>query len=609
MALGAVFFFLLATVLSPVFTLTGQNADRVRTATKSNSPATTSRNGESGMMLCGEEGCPLGYFCTNGTCQCRKAPGGIVWCSDNDLHKFAVIACYCVSFDRNKSLVDVGACIENCQTPPNAHGITVFYHHYRNKSYDTCQLLNRTGTLCGKCLPDHYPLVYSYSLACVKCHHIRWNWVKYIMAAYLPLTVFCLCILLFKVNISSSRFHSAFLYSQAMAMPPFVRILLLDLSNESTSALTTLKTAFSLYGIWNLDFFRSFYSDLCLGIGILPTLALDYAIAAYPLLLVIISYVFIKVYDRKHRVITVMCTPFCALFKRNFNIRASLIDSFSSFFLLSNVKFLSVTFDLLVPTQIYHLYGDTYNYTLGLYYSADIEYFGREHLPYGILAIVVLCVFVILPVAVLALYPFAFFQKFLNLFPVRWYILHTFVDSFQGCYKDGTEPGTHDYRWFSAVYLILRFTAFLLYGIMLDVQYFSLCCLLLLFTLLLLVIFQPYKNRFFSHFKLNTVFFILLAMFYAVTVAIGRASIASNQTYTKFLRFLFGALVIVPLLYIPGFLLYWVFSNCLGPVRRLRWWCRGYAAVDADAYCDRVVNPQAYPTIPASQMINCSVNP
>ena len=27
---------------------------------------------------------------------------------------------------------------------------------------------------------------------------------------------------------------------------------------------------------------------------------------------------------------------------------------------------------------------------------------------------------------------------------------------------------------------------------------------------------------------------------------------------------------------------------------------------DADAYCDRVENPQAYPPVPAGQMLNCS---
>ena len=42
------------------------------------------------------------------------------------------------------------------------------------------------------------------------------------------------------------------------------------------------------------------------------------------------------------------------------------------------------------------------------------------------------------------------------------------LDSFQGCYKDGTELGTRDYRWFSAVYLALRCFAIVVYSISTD---------------------------------------------------------------------------------------------------------------------------------------------
>ena len=42
-----------------------------------------------------------------------------------------------------------------------------------------------------------------------------------------------------------------------------------------------------------------------------------------------------------------------------------------------------------------------------------------------------------------------------NIFPFRWYII-IFVDSFQDCFKDGTEPGTCDCRWFAS--LILFYT-------------------------------------------------------------------------------------------------------------------------------------------------------
>ena len=465
----------------------------------------------------------------------------------------------------------------------------------------------------GVYLHGHYPLGYSYSNKCAKCHHIRWNWVRYIMAAYLPLTLFYLIILLLKVNIVSSRLHHIVLFSQGMSIPPLARIILLAFSGK-VRCLTSVKVVLSFYGIWNLDFFRPFYSDLCLGVGILPTLALDYAIAVYPLLLMVISYVLIALHDRNYRVITMMWRPFqilFSLFRRNWDIRVSLNDAFSAFFLLTSIKFLCVTFDLLVPTRIYHLYGDTYNYTLGLYYSADIEYFGREHLPYGILAIVVLSVFVILPVAILALYPFAFFQKFLNLFSVRLYILHTFVDSFQSCYKDGKEPGSRDYRWFSAVYLFFRLIAFILYGSTQNNSYFIFCSLVSLFYILIVVALQPYKNSITYHFQLNTVFSILFVMFYMSMTALDRSTYEAREFYLSFYYIICLVLAFAPLVGILGLVLYWVLlkyrmRSCLSLFR----WRRGYVPIiddnDADAYCDRVVNPQAYSNVLARQMTTCS---
>ena len=558
--------------------------------------------------------CPFGFYCVETTCHCRKAPDQIVKCDDDGLCNFAFRSCHCATFDKQVDLVQVGACVWNCGSTSyslNISDVHDMYHIFKKYSsdYNMCQPLKRTGTLCGRCLPHHYPLAYSYSFACTECRHTHWNWARYIMAAYLPLTLFFLVILFFKINVVSSHLHPVVLFSQGMSIPPLARMMLLAMSSRP-AFLASVKVLLSLYGVWNLDFFRPYYSDLCLGIGILPTLALDYVMAVYPLLLMIISYLLIVLYDRNYSVINIMWRPFqvlFSLFKRNWNIRTSVIDAFSAFFLLSNVKFLSVSFDLLAPTRVYHLYGDTYNHTLGLYYSADIEYFGREHLPYGILAIVMLCVFFILPVAILALYPFAFFQKFLNLFPVRWYILHTFVDSFQGCYKDGTEAGTRDCRWFSALYLVLRFISFILYGITQSGVYFLMSSILFLFGIFLLVAFQPYKNRVASHFQSNTIFLTLYTLFYAVVAAIEQSNVEAKPGFLiSFLYFIAYVLAFVPFFCILGFVLYWLFSRCRC-WRRLRWWHMGYVALgddgrDADAYCDRVVNSQAYPTVPVSQM-------
>ena len=126
----------------------------------------------------------------------------------------------------------------------------------------------------------------------------------------------------------------------------------------------------------------------------------------------------------------------------SYDIRTSVIDSFATFFLLAYNKVLNVTTDLLMPTRIDQLGSN--NFTFGLYYSPSVQYSGDEHLPYAILALAFLTLFVVIPTLVFLLYPLQLFHKLLSFFPFNWHFFHAFIDSFQGCYKDGTEPGTFD---------------------------------------------------------------------------------------------------------------------------------------------------------------------
>ena len=122
------------------------------------------------------------------------------------------------------------------------------------------------------------------------------------------------------------------------------------------------------------------------------------------------------------------------------------------------MKVLSMNCDFLTSTQIQQLNSNKRQ--LALYYSPSVLYFGDEHRPYAILATSILTIFVTIPTVIFILYPCRFFQKFLSLFSINWHFLHAFVDSFQGCYKDGTEPGTLDCRWFSVIMLIVKPTLF-----------------------------------------------------------------------------------------------------------------------------------------------------
>lgn len=169
------------------------------------------------------------------------------------------------------------------------------------------------------------------------------------------------------------------------------------------------------------------------------------------------------------------------------------------------------------PNKSLSFVWDYYNHTTGLYYAADIEYLGKAHLPY---ACFVLCAFVGTPVSLLALYPFGFFQQLLNLLPpLRWYVLHTFMDSFQGCYKDGTEPGMQDCRWFSSLSFVCRFALFAVYASTLNVV-FGAAAILLLIIALLIVVFRPLKSAHYSVIILIVVFILVLAFVSVVSTSI-----------------------------------------------------------------------------------------
>ena len=114
----------------------------------------------------------------------------------------------------------------------------------------------------------------------------------------------------------------------------------------------------------NLDFFRLVYTPFCLQphTNTPHVLALDYVVAVYPLLLITLSYLLVLLYDRNVRLIVCLWKPFLPLFikfRRQWNIKNSLVEVFATFFLLSYVKILSVSVDLLVPVLLYDQHGHT----------------------------------------------------------------------------------------------------------------------------------------------------------------------------------------------------------------------------------------------------------
>ena len=212
---------------------------------------------------------------------------------------------------------------------------------------------------------------------------------------------------------------------------------------------------YSLCGIWNLDFFRTIYKPFCIHpkVSVIQALAMDYLVAAYPLTLVAVTYVLVTLHTRNCWLLTKIWKPFRHIMRPilcNFNIQTSLIDSFATLFLLSSIKFQSVSSDLLLPTRLYDINGNPNSKTY-LYLAGDVEYFGSEHLPFAIIALVVLSMCVILPTLLLFLYPCRCCQQLLNRLHCNFHVLRVFMDELLGPYKDGTD-NSRDLRYFAGAF-------------------------------------------------------------------------------------------------------------------------------------------------------------
>ena len=505
--------------------------------------------------------CPIWFMCNSSkTCQCGNTHNNAVICNQKYLTS-AILECHCVTYDKESSSTNIGSCIFNCGNHREAGKV------YEPLPQNTetlirgsiCTKFHRAGLLCGDCEEGYSPFVHSYNLSCVKCPDGDKNWWRFILAGFVPLTVFYFFVVIIKMNVTTSRLHGVVWFSQALSMPALVRVLLLGAENEHL--LIVAKICLLFYSYWNLDLFRSIIPDICLNVTTLQALAMDYIIAFYPFLLILLSHLVIKLYDSEIPCLVMVWRPFRALltnFRLSMDIQTSIIDSFATFFLLSYIKILSITSDLLIPTQIFQL-GSSKS-TLGLYYSPSIAYFGKEHLPYAVLAIAILALFVCVPTAILLLYPFQFFQRFLSFFPLNWHYLRAFIDSFQGCYKDGTEPGTFDCRWFSALTLLLRLIFLPIFTLTLSMMYFVYAIVVVLAFVILAINLQPYKKSNVHYSSTDSTFMILLCVFFIANIG---SDIASREIrlYYSTMTALAMLSAIIPALYIALLITYWLITK------------------------------------------------
>ena len=375
----------------------------------------------------------------NGTCKCGSDLNQIVLC-DEVTKDLGVLDCYCITYqyssEKEPIFPVVGGCVFNCVNHTQSSYATIYH-----SAPSDCASLNRQGTLCGQCLDGYNVPAYSYELKCIRCDSQLENWGLYIVFAFLPLTVFIVIILVFRINVLSPKIYMYVFAAQIVTTPALVKVVLYYLSLNNSPPLFTIPvaTVLSIYGIFNLDFLRvNVLPDVSIPLYIL---VLDCLIAIYPMLLMAVAYTIVELYGFGFRPLRYMWKPFhyfFARFRRHWGIENTIMDAF---FILSTTKLLSVSCDLLISTKVYTSDGKLYS--RNLFYDPSIKYFGKEHMPYALMALSILTLFIGFPTSLLLFYQCKAFRKCLSKLQIRGNVVETFVNSFQKYYKDGSN-GTRD---------------------------------------------------------------------------------------------------------------------------------------------------------------------
>lgn len=493
--------------------------------------------------------CPLWFHCNETLHGCQCPPDSLFTSKGNDSF---VKSGHLTTYNHYRGVVST-TYGRSCLLFLNPNSTKTWYkllpRNISRLNEYTCGPLNRKGYLCKDCI-DGYGLAMNLMMCTSKCYscttkhlHLHGTTV-YLIMEFLPLTLFYFVILTFRIRMTSAPMTCYILYSQIIVIAFYYAwqepLLSQVVYTESGILRPLSKVIVTLYGIFNLDLLRDTLPPFCISTQLQPVhrLLLGYISAVYPLVLIALTWLCIRLHDNNFKLVVLLWKPLHRCFvhlKKGWNTRNDLIDVFSSFFLLSYSKFMYLMLVILSTTR-------RYNYSLAVGYISDVYVMDADvsvmtsSVQYITLAIFVglVCItFNILPVLVLTLYPFNLFRRALSRCGLNDFALTIFVERFHSSYRDGLSGGK-DMRIFAGLYFLLRILecvgVLFLYDV-LDFEQWFLRGTLLLITALVIALCRPYKTIY-----MNVSDVILLS--HMATVCYILSSDTENVFFVPFMQIL-----------------------------------------------------------------------
>ena len=410
--------------------------------------------------------CPPWFFYNTATekCECYRSPStdDIVKCTEQGaLLRYG----NCMTYEEGE-----GTFVDRCQyfqtsghNTTDSPGFITLPDNVSELNDYMCGPMNRKGFVCSECIEKFGPSVTSFGFPCSNCTDAWYGVPLYLFLEFVPITVFYLIILIFQISFTSAPWTAFVLYCQLAVASVATSF---DPSSYEVSSIIYVYTAIiSFYGIWNLDFFRYIIPPFCVspGLRIIHVVFLSYVSDFYPLCLIGLTWICIELHSRNFKLFVWSWNKLngCFLKRVKRDSKSTMVDVFSTFFLLSYSKLVIISVDTIEPEFIPNMNNRMTRRVLNV--DPSIEWLGTENLPFVIVSFFIFLVLILPPVVLLTFYPTKIFRSLLSKLPFSGRsraALNIFVEKFYTSYRDGLDGG-RDMRGFASLYFYLRMAVYL----------------------------------------------------------------------------------------------------------------------------------------------------
>ena len=142
--------------------------------------------------------CPTWFVPQSGKCVCGQHVKNLLDCFEAQ-NETSITNGFCLTY--NNDTEHFGQC------PYNVNSSSRPYHvvpaDVLKLDREMCGPLHRTGLLCNQCQQRLGPALFSYYRECKECLPQPFGWMLFFVRLTVPVTLFCVIIIVFRINLAS----------------------------------------------------------------------------------------------------------------------------------------------------------------------------------------------------------------------------------------------------------------------------------------------------------------------------------------------------------------------------------------------------------------------